>query len=323
MTSLVTGGTGLIGSNIVRKLVYQGEKVVAFDISPNMKFLDDITEKITFIQGDITNLNEIIDAIKVNKIEYIYHTAFLLTSVIGVMPARAINVNGVGMVNVLEASRIMDIKKIVYTSSIRVFDGLKGDIYDDSPTHNVTLYGSLKRLGEIYGLHYHDVYGLDFRGVRLPAIFGPGDTYATHTHSKIIENAAIGKSYELTSQPNQMTTALYVKDAANAHIFVLNAEEKIVKQRIYFVGGENCTYQEYVDTVKKYIPEYNIKFISERQQQKVFLKEDKIYHDKYITEELGWKPSYSLEEGIKETIDEIRKKPQLYSKGYYVKDRYV
>ena len=58
MATMVTGGTGFIGSRLVRKLVDQGKEVVIFDISSNLKFLKDIKEKIKFVQGDITNLNE-------------------------------------------------------------------------------------------------------------------------------------------------------------------------------------------------------------------------------------------------------------------------
>jgi nucleoside-diphosphate-sugar epimerase len=322
MVSLITGGTGFIGSRIARSLCKKGEDVVIFDISQNFKFIEDIVDKITYVQGDVTNLNELVDTVKMHDVNEIYHTAFLLTSVVRVMPVRGLNVNALGTVNVLETCRLMDIKKIVYTSSIRVFDGLSGDIYDDSPKYETTLYGILKRMGEIYGMWYYDTYDLDFRAVRLPAIYGAGDNYMSHTHSRIIENAVFVKQTTLPFSSERLTSVLYVEDAADSHIHVIKADENDIKQRLYLVEGTNCSFKEFVDAVKTFIPEANIKF-KPQNETKDRRQTDKVYHGKYLKEELNWTASYNLKEGVDETIKQIRNNPQWYSKGTYVKNRYV
>ena len=71
MVTIVTCGIGFIFSRLVRKLVEQGEDVVVFDIAPNFKFIADIRDKIEFVQGDITHLNELIEVIKTHEVEYI------------------------------------------------------------------------------------------------------------------------------------------------------------------------------------------------------------------------------------------------------------
>jgi len=235
------------------------------------------------------------------------------------VPVRAVKINGVGMVNVLEASRLMDVKKIVFTSSIAVFGNFSEEIYDDSPKNPVSPYGALKLLGEFYGLWYHQTYGLDFRGVRFPLVYGAGDPYAYHTVSRIIENPALRKPVEFPFSSNRMGTWLYVKDAANALILVLNAEKKKVKKRVYNVEGVNCSFQELANIVRKFVPDAVIKFAPKEKEP----RDKRLFYGTCLKEELGWKPLYTMEEGVIETIDEIRRNPNLYSKGYYVKNRYV
>jgi len=314
---MVTGGTGFIFSRLVRKLVEQEEDVIVFDISPNFKFLADIRDEIKFVQGDITHLNELIEAIKTFEVEYIYNAAALLSGICHVVPVRAVHVNGVGMVNVLEASRLMDVKKILFTSSIAVFTGNQGDVYDDTPKYPVSPYGALKLLGELYGLWYQRTYGLDFRGVRYPLLYGAGDPYAYHAMSRLIENPALGKPVELPIQSDRKGNWLYVKDAVNATMLVLNAKESMVKTRVYNIEGETCSFQEVAEIVRKIVPDAVIKFTRKG------IPLSGLFKGTCLKEELKWKPSYTVEEGVKETIKEIRENPHLYSKGVFRKNRLI
>lgn len=319
MTSLVTGGMGFLGSNIVRRLVEQGEDVVAFDVFRNLRLLNDIADKFKFVQGDITNLNEVIDAIKVNRVNRVYHLAALLTGVDQEMPLRAIDVNAVGMGNVFEACRLMDVDKIVFTSSIAVFDGIYGDITDDSPTCPVRPYGGLKLLGEIYGMRYYHAYGLDFRAVRLPVLYGAGDLYAYHYQSQLAARAALGLATEIQQPANWSTTITYVKDAADAHIAVLDADKQKVKKRIYLVDGWHVTLEEYAEIVKDIVKGAEIKFLP----KKDVIPQEKIFYGDYLRKELGWSQSYAMKQATKEIIEQVRANPNWYSKGYLIRGKYV
>ena len=319
MTSLVTGGMGFLGSSLVRRLVEIGEEVVAFDVFPNMRLLGDIADEFEFIQGDITKLNEVVDAIKVNEVDKIYHMAALLTGVDQEMPLRAIDVNAVGMGNVFEACRLMDVDRIIFTSSIAVFDGINGDITDDSPTCPVRPYGGLKLLGEIYGMRYHQAYGLDFRAVRLPVLYGAGDLYAYHYQSQLAARAALSLPTEIIQPSNWSTTITYVKDAADAHISVLEADKQKVDKRIYLVDGWHVTLEEYAEIVKSIVPEAEIKLLPEKE----IMPPQKIFHGDYLKKELGWKQSYNMEQATREIIEQVRENPSWYSKGYLIRGKYV
>jgi UDP-glucose 4-epimerase len=89
MAVMVTGGTGFIGSRLVRKLVRRGEDVVVFDWRVNFRFIEDVRDNVEFVQGIVTNFDETVNTIKLHNVASIYHTAALLSGVAVVVPLRA------------------------------------------------------------------------------------------------------------------------------------------------------------------------------------------------------------------------------------------
>ena len=117
MTYLVTGGTGFIGSRIVRDLVREGEQVVIYDFSPAIASLErlmsgeEIGSRVKIVQGDITDSPHLFRAIKENKVEKIIHTASLTVLDSNANPYLAVKVNCEGTVCVFEAARNLGLKK--------------------------------------------------------------------------------------------------------------------------------------------------------------------------------------------------------------------
>jgi dTDP-glucose 4,6-dehydratase len=160
---------------------------------------------------------------------------------------------------------------------------------------------------------------LDFRGVRFPLLYGPGDPYAYHYRNRLIENPALGKPVECPFPSDRMGNWLYMEDAATSLIHVLNADK--AERRVYNIGGENHSLHEIANIVKKFIP--NAEIIFAPKESYTGPRNSRLFHDGYARQELEWRPSYTMEEGIKETIEEIRRKQRQYRRGYHVKDRYV
>jgi nucleoside-diphosphate-sugar epimerase len=316
MAVMVTGGTGFVGSQLVRKLVERGERVVAFDVSMNLKFMGDLVDKVHLVQGDVSSLDEVLDPVKKHDVRCIYHTGGLLTGVCEVVPLRAVRVNAEGVANVLEASRLMNVEKVVFTSTAGVFSRGLTELDDDSPKYPETPYGATKLMGELYGLWYARTYGLDFRAVRYSLVYGPGDPYAYHERSRIIEDPALGRPAEFPFSPSRVGNWLYVKDAAKALLILSDVSR--LKRRIYNIGGENRTFQEVADMVRRFIPEAVIGFSPKTSAG----REGSALVDRNAREEIGWKPSYTLEMGVKETID-ITRERALYSQGVYIRDKLV
>jgi nucleoside-diphosphate-sugar epimerase len=302
MAIMVTGGTGFVGSYLTRRLVEKGEEVVVFDWSPRNELISDVMKKIEFVRGDVSSFYEVSTAVRKNKITDIFHTASLLSGESQSVLMRATYVNAIGTVNILEAARMNGVNRVLYTSTEAVFGSDLGEIYDDTPKCPDEPYGAAKLFSELNGLFFHKEYGLDFRGVRFSLVYGAGDVYAYHARSRIIENPAIGLPVKLEHSEETMDDWLYVKDAVNALMLLYDTPAERIKKRIYNIGGGMHSWREVAHIVKKYVPDAQIMFDVTRSEMG-----SRTYDDRYARNELGWEPSYSLDNGVKETIDEAQK----------------
>ena len=127
MAFLVTGGTGFIGSYIVRNLVREDNPVVVYDWFPERKALErllsheEIESKVKIIHGDVTNFSQLIRTIKENNVDKIIHMAALLMHDINANPLMGTKVNCEGTVSIFEAARLLGLSKVVWASSGSVF----------------------------------------------------------------------------------------------------------------------------------------------------------------------------------------------------------
>ena len=126
--NLITGGLGFVGYNLARELLKQGEEVIIFDVVQNSKLVEDIKGEAKIILGDVGNWNHVLDAVKNNDIDCIYHLGALLTD-----PAEEnhlaayMRVNANGTFHVLEAARLFDVASVVFTSSMAIMAQEFGD----------------------------------------------------------------------------------------------------------------------------------------------------------------------------------------------------
>ena len=122
MSYLVTGGTGLVGSHIIRLLIQDREEVVAYSRTPNSKLLEQLmgkgkSDQVKVVQGDINDLAHLISTCQEHRVDRIIHTAAATSP----NPTVQVRVNCEGTVNVLETAKILGMKRAVITSSLAVF----------------------------------------------------------------------------------------------------------------------------------------------------------------------------------------------------------
>lgn len=173
---LVTGGAGFIGSNLCESLLRKGYKVRCLDnISTGKQenidmFIDN--PEYSFINGDIRDLETCIEATK--DIDYVLHQAAWGSVPRSIeMPLFYEEVNIKGTLNMLEASKINDVKKFVYASSSSVYGDEPNLPKQEGREGNVlSPYALTKKVDEEYAKLYTNLYGLDTYGLRYFNVFG-------------------------------------------------------------------------------------------------------------------------------------------------------
>jgi len=301
MTVLVAGGSGFVGSHLVRALLNNGEKVVILDRTSNARLIEDIAGQVKFVRGDASNLFDVLHAIKDNAVSDVYHLIALLADESQQQPLRAFKVNTESTLNFLEAARILGLRRIVFASSVAVYDQkAKIPVTESSPLRPVSVYGETKVASEFYGMHYHSLFGVDFRALRFTTIYGPGKSGgSTGICSLLIEQSALGQAVDVDAA-DAVTDWLYIKDAVRC--LLLAREVDSPKERIYNIGAGTYSVREVAGILKKTLPDANIQLKSRRT-----FPWPPSYDWSKAREELGYAPLYGIEEGIKDFIAEMQK----------------
>ena len=162
MATLVTGGTGFVGANIVKDLANNGHDVVSFDINgPDQllrQFIGDAASKITFVQGDIVDPASIQLLGQQHQIDKIVHAAVYTVNRTALEIERSrdvIAINLEGTANLLELARTQKTKRFVYVSSGAAYGNpLPGDqtLNEETPPAPGNLYGITKFSSEMIAL---------------------------------------------------------------------------------------------------------------------------------------------------------------------------
>ena len=305
MSILVIGGTGFIGSRVSKKLVDLGESVVAFDFSPASELIKGYEDKIKIVRGDVLSIEEIMSAIKAHKVEKIIHFAYVLEIESMVNPHLAVKVNCLGTNNVFEAARIMDVKRVLFASSITAYGphDKHGDkaLNEDAPLYPITVYGSCKAFCEFMAKSYLDTYGMETYVLRVGSAFGPGRTGgATAFVSNITTLPALGEPLSIPLKSSTYFPYSSVDDVAQAFVTVCQADSNQLKHTLYNIGGHTHQGTEVADRIKELIPYATINF-----------GDMDIYYvyridNTRLREDTGFTLT-PMREGLKENINEVRR----------------
>ena len=227
MNILVTGGLGLIGHNVVKRLHAQGHQVSIIDIKTNygiipQKEIDYLIEersKGLHLRGnlyvaDITDENEMTYIFDIEKPEIVIHCAsFPRQKAVNANPTLGSRVMSEGLINLLEASNTYDVRKFIYISSSMVYGDFKDDVTEDAECRPQGQYGILKLAGEWLVKDYARRTNLAYTIIRPSAVYGPLDV-EDRVISKFILNAMRGISLRVNGASETLDFT-YVDDAAD------------------------------------------------------------------------------------------------------------
>ncbi len=315
MAKLITGGLGFIGANLARALINRGEEVVLFDVVTKSPLLHDIKDKVKIVQGDLASWAEVLEVVKQNKIDGIFHTGALLSASAEERPITAYQVNAGGTFNVLEAAKLFNIERVIYLSTIATYGiGIPETVNEDTLQMPISMYGVTKVFSERLGEYYHRKFNIDFRAVRFPSVIGPGrgPGGASAYSTLIIQEPALGRPYQCFVDEEARIPLLYIKDAVDSLISLYEADEKKLKRRVYNIAGFSPSAKEVADEVKKHLPEATIEFKPIPEMVEVVHSWPKYMDESKAHEEWGWSTKYFLMETVKDFIKEVQTHPEIY-----------
>lgn len=302
---LVTGGNGFLGSQIVRQLVFIGEKVTVFDNSPMSWRLDDVKEKINYCIGDIVDLESIIEAIKHNNVRKIIHLAYFRDIVLQEKyPTKAIKINCMGFSNILEAARLCDVERVVWASSVAVYgppELYKEPVGEDQLPAPTTLYGACKYFDEYLAKQFYKTYGLETVALRPTVVYGEGRWYSGFSNvARDMFYDVVTKKKTIVSDGDKRLDWLYIEDVARA--FILAVQAKSLKSQVFNIAGEVATVAKAAAILKELVPEAEIEIL--RGGKEVW---PAVLDIARAREELSYQPCYGLREGFVKYLEVIKK----------------
>lgn len=311
---LITGACGQLGSELIIRLraIHGNENVIASDIrQPSEDILAGPFEYI-----DVLNKDELAHAIDQFDIDQIYHLAALLSAKAEQNISLAWELNIQGLLNVLNLAKEKSLDQVFWPSSIAVFgpDAPKHDTKQNTVLNPTTVYGISKVAGEQWCAYYQRNFGIDVRSLRYPGLIGyrslPGGgttDYAVDIHYKALQN----EQFNCFLRKDSTLPIMYMDDAINATLKLMQVQKnKIGSYTSYNLAAISFSPEEIAEVIRKYIPNFKIKYVPDHRQNIADSWPDSI-DDSQARQQWGWEHSYDLDSIVAEMLDKLSEKKSI------------
>lgn len=309
---LITGASGQLGTVLTKKL--QEKHGVDLVVATDLHFNEDFNG--FFEKLDATDYDALQKIVNKYEITQIYHLAAILSANGEKSPLKTWDINMKTFFNVLEVSRLNNVDKVFFPSSIAVYG-------DDTPKINTpqnyvltpsTVYGISKAAGENWSKYYFERYGLDVRSLRYPGVIGhqslPGGgttDYAVDIFHKAVKN----EEFECFLEATTALPMIYMDDAIRATLELMEAPKKNITVRTsYNLSGMSFSPEQLTKSIQKRYPEFKIFYKPDFRQQIADSWPSSI-DDSAARAEWNWKPQYDIDAMTNVMIEELKPK---YSK---------
>lgn len=247
MKYFITGATGFIGSNLVKKLLTEENKIHLLTRSRNTKNLFN-KKNVTVFHGDLLDTKIIDKAMK--SCDIVFHLA-AYANIWSKDKTLAYKTNVTGTKNILEAALNNGIKKMVFTSSAATLPPSKDkEEVDESfpqPATYLTDYETTKREAEQLCIDYCQK-GLDVVIVNPTRVFGPGLLSKSNSVTIMIKSYIKGIWRIIPGDGSQIGNYVYIDDVIKGHTMAM---QKGIPGEKYILGGTNISYNEFFETLKQ------------------------------------------------------------------------
>ena len=321
-TVLVTGGSGFIGSYILRRLAERGDAVINYDVrepGPEAAWtLRPVADHIRFASGGVEHWGDLVAAVKAHQPDAVIHTAAVVNTVLlAKRPSLAMTINTGGTFNVLEAARLFGIKRVVYFSSIGVLPGIQYQPVDvNHPVFLATegpgssFYGATKVASEAFCWAYHQSFGVDFITLRPSAVYGFGMQWPIFI-KPLVENSVRGLPTRFEKGREFPRDYTHASDVAQLAVKAVDIPADKVRDRVFYAatGRPLVTAGELAEIIKKLIPGADIEIGSGLSEADMLeIRYRGVLSIENARQQLGYEPEFGdIEKGVANYIELYRR----------------
>jgi UDP-glucose 4-epimerase len=303
---LVTGGAGFIGSHVCDAFVRAGHEVIALDnLSSGRK--QNLDPRVRLEVLDIRD-PEAAALIRAERPRVLCHLAAQMDVRRSVEDPRFdAEANILGMLNLLEAARQAEVRKVVFSSTGGAIYG-EQDVFpapESHPTRPVSPYGVSKAAGELYLGYYRAQYGLPYVALRYANVYGPRQS--PHGEAGVVaifsQRLLSGRECTIYGEGRQTRDFVYVEDVARANL--LAVEKDFVGPVNIGTGVETDVNRLYTLLARAAGSDRPAVHAPARPGEQL---RSCIDH-RLALRELGWEPGVAVEEGLRRTVAFFREQP--------------
>ena len=310
---LIIGATGQIGSELTMLLrkSYTGNVVAGY--IPGAEPKGELKESGPSAIVDITNSQQIADAVTKYQVDTIYNLAALLSAVAENKPQLAWKIGLGGLFNTLEVAREKNCA--VFTpSSIGSFG--PGTPKDKTPQDTIqrpkTMYGVTKVSGELLSDYYFTRFGVDTRSVRFPGLISyvtPPGGGTTDYAVDIYYSAAKGEKFVCPIAAGTYMDMMYMPDALRAAIEIMEADPtKLVHRNSFNIASMSFEPDAIYQQIRKYLPDFEMEYQVDPLRQAIAESWPNSLDDTCAREEWGWQPEYDLDAMTKDMLAKLKER---------------
>jgi len=299
---LVTGASGFIGSHLCKKLASTGKIVIAQvrDVFPSPWgiWLKEALDKCIQVRGDITNFSFLKRVVSEYEVDSCFHLAAQAVVKVGLMnPSETFKVNVLGTAVLLEVCRQLDVPTVYIQSTDKAY-GERMDAKEEDPLVSTGIYETSKAMQDLLSQSYMNTYGLNIIIGRSCNVYG--FDAASRIVSNSIRSCLNGNPPIIYEGEKTKRQYIYIEDEVSA----IQLLTKTQKNGIWNIATDDILTQEQV--VRKICSFFPLtpKLVKRDKPLKEIQKQS-VNWDKLKA--LGWKPKFTFEEGIQETIKKFER----------------
>lgn len=305
----VTGATGRLGRVLVDFLINtaQVKKVIAFIGKNHQQCF--INDKIKIVIGDVLNRDSLVK--EMGNVDIVFHLAALTNATLSKQePLKYFKVNGMGTMNVLDACRVMGVKKMIYVSTSHVYGITENIPVDEGHLASpLSIYAASKYIGEITSLAYRRAFELDLLVARIPNIYGPGfgkDTAIGLAIQQLVDERCISlKNYDV------IRDFIFIYDVVEALVRLsTNFQKNDGNCIINISSGVGISLRQIVKLLAEIGKEMGLGKVKilENEKEVVDVIPSFVLDNSLLIANTGWKPKTSIEKGLRISLQHELKK---------------